>query len=258
MPTELQKAAAARRAARERFLKARLEERSYMARLSAIGRQVGEIVKGFERDGKITDPASLIATMEKYSEIIEPWAQSVGERMVANVADRDYTAWKRLSKSLGTNLEREILSAPTGTLMRELMARQVHYIKSIPLDAAKRVHELTIEARISGRRAEDVARDIRRSTHVSISKAQLIARTEVARTASKLTESRAIHIGSDGYFWRTVRDTDVRSAHKALDGTLVPWNAPPIASEPGQKVMRYHAGQGPNCRCYPEPNIPWL
>lgn len=258
MPTPRQTAAAQRRDARERFQKARIVEREYQTRLSAVGRQVGSIVAGFQRDGKVTDLPALTDSLEAYSRLLEPWAASVGERMISSISARDQTAWRRLGQTMGTNLGRMIESAPTGILFRELLAEQVHYIKSIPLDAAQRVHELTTAGLLQSRRAEDIARDIQRSTAVSVSKARLIARTEVARTASKLTEARAIHIGSDGYFWRGTKDSDERPAHRALEGNLILWSAPPIATEPGQKVMRYHAGQGPNCRCWPEPNIPWL
>ena len=79
----------------------------------------------------------------------------------------------------------------------------------------------------------------------------LIARTEVARTASGLTEARARHVGSDGYFWRTAKDADVRDSHRQMEGKFVKWNEPPTLSD-GTVT---HAGQIYNCRCYAEPVI---
>jgi len=256
MPTERQILARERQRAKERFRVARVSEREYMARLTGVGREVGKLINGFmTRGGEITDPQALQQSLTSYSITLRPWAAAVGETMIARVDSQNYTAWKQLSKSIGSNLAKEIDYAPVGVTMRRLLGEQIHYITSIPTDAAERVHALTLEGLLGGRRAEDIRRDILRSSDVSVSKAQLIARTEVARTASILTQSRAEYIGSTGYWWRTMRDSDVRSLHKQLAGTFHKWDDPPVAGERGEKA---HAGQIYNCRCYPEPEIPDL
>lgn len=79
----------------------------------------------------------------------------------------------------------------------------------------------------------------------------VIARTEVARTSSVLTQARAEHAGSTGYIWRTARDGDVRPSHKAMNGRFVRWGEPPTLDN-----LRGHAGCLPNCRCYADPVIP--
>jgi SPP1 gp7 family putative phage head morphogenesis protein len=104
--------------------------------------------------------------------------------------------------------------------MRALLAEQVTLIKSIPLDAAQRVHEWTLAGIEDGTRAKEVAAQILRTNEVSANRAMLIARTETARTSSKLTESRARHVGSEGYIWRTSRDSDVRDSHREMEGKI--------------------------------------
>jgi uncharacterized protein with gpF-like domain len=269
MPTERQKLAMQRRISRERFLKARIVEREFAVQLSNAGRQVGQIIKGFERDGKITDMAGLKASLDAYSKTLEPWAKAVVARMQAQVARRDLTAWQQLSKSIGSELHRVIEGAPIGLQLRSMMELQVSLITSLPIEAARRVHTLTLEGITQGRRAEDVQRDIMDSGHVTVSRAKLIARTEVARTASVLTQARATYVGSDSYFWRSSEDSDVRPAlgskhfaemntfergsHRKLDGTIQRWDHPPIAGPQGQRA---HPGQIFNCRCWPEPILP--
>jgi SPP1 gp7 family putative phage head morphogenesis protein len=135
--------------------------------------------------------------------------------------------------------------------MRRLLDEQVTLIKSIPLDAAKRVHRLTLEGIENSGRASEVAKEIMRSGEVAKSRATLIARTETSRTATVLTQARAEHIGSDGYVWRTSGDSDVRPSHRRMNGKFVPWNHPPTLDN-----LTGHAGALPNCRCYPEPVIP--
>lgn len=257
MPTQRQIVAAQRRVARERFMKARIVEREFGIQLANCGRQVGQIIKGFERDGKITDMAALKQSLDAYSKTLEPWAKAIVARMQAQVSRRDLTAWKQLSQSIGSNLHRMIEDAPIGFTLRQMLDETTILITSLPTEAAERVHVLTLEGITMGRRAEDIKNDILNSGHVTVSRARLIARTEVARTASVLTQVRAQYVGSDGYFWVTAKDSAVRSEHRALQGKFIRWDSPPIAGTGrGGVPMRYHAGQGPNCRCFADISVP--
>jgi SPP1 gp7 family putative phage head morphogenesis protein len=255
MPTEKQKAKAAQKAARMRWQRARIAEREYARALINVGRHVGNVVSGFarmlpsvgRRAGEELDEA-----LRNYASLITPWATRVTQRMHAEVGWRDLRAWTALSRTIGRNLSRELTSAPTGAAFHALLAEQVNLIKSIPLEAAQRVHERTKEALVQGTRFADLIPEIMETGKVAQSKARLIARTETARTSSVLTQVRAQAVGSDGYIWRTAEDAQVRPDHARLNGTLVKWSEPPLAGS----NMRYHAGQGPNCRCYPEPILP--
>lgn len=189
--------------------------------------------------------------LQRYAEALTPWAERTAAEMLTEVNRRDESAWMQNAADLSRALRQEIRTAPTGATMQALMAEQVTLIKSIPLDAAQRVHKLTIEGIEDSTRASEISKAIRASGDVAKSRADLIARTEVARTASTLTEARALHVGSPGYFWRTSDDGDVRDSHREMEGKFVAWNDPPTLDG-----MKGHAGQFPNCRCYPEPVIP--
>lgn len=171
--------------------------------------------------------------------------------MLEDVNRRDAQAWAEHAEEMSRALKTELRTAPTGEAMRVLMAEQVTLIKSIPLEAATRVHELTMAGIEDGSRAREISAEIQRSGDVAKSRADLIARTEVARTASTLTQARAEHIGSEGYIWRTSGDGDVRHSHAEMNGRYVRWDSPPTLDN-----MTGHAGQFPNCRCYPDPVIP--
>lgn len=72
--------------------------------------------------------------------------------------------------------------APVGQVMKSIVAEQIKYIKSLPLEAADRVYDIqnkAIEAVVSGGRAEPFAKEIAASGDVSRSRANLIARTEL-------------------------------------------------------------------------------
>jgi len=241
------------RKSRERFLRPRKAEIAYQRQLTAVAKQVGSIIQGFAPDGVVTDMPALRASLLRYAEVLRPWARTVTATMHGSVAKRDAIAWNRLSREMGRTLRKEIATAPIGQALREAMAIQVKLITSLPVEAAERVHKLTTEGIINATRANEIAKEIMRSGAVTASRAQLIARTEVARTSSLLVESRARHIGSSHYIWRTVLDGRVRKEHRRLEGKVIAWDDPPIAGEDG---MRYHAGQGPRCRCFSEPIIP--
>lgn len=242
-----------RRKARERFARAQVAAKKYARQLRGIAMQIGVIVDGLAPKGVVKAPAVLFAALDKYSELIRPWAKEVGARMIKDVSDRNATAWMELGRSMGRELRKEIHTAPTGQVFQLLLEEQVALITSLPRKAAQRVHELTTEAITTGARAAEVEQAIMQSGQVSASRAKLIARTEVARTASILVQTRAEYVGSEAYVWRTTGDSMVRELHRKMEGKVVYWNDPP-QMEPS--LGSYHAGQGPNCRCFPEPLIP--
>ncbi|WP_421095532.1 phage minor head protein [Ralstonia mannitolilytica] len=225
-------------------------ERLYRTQLRQVAKQVGALVNGFPPG----DPA-VVPTIEqllrRYAEALTPWAEATAARMLADVERRDAQAWMAQAQEMSRSIQMELRTAPTGETMRALMAEQVGLIKSIPIEAAERVHRLTIEGLEDGGRAREISKAIQESGDVAKSRADLIARTEVTRTATALTQARAEHIGSSGYIWRTSGDGDVRESHRKMNGQFVAWDKPPELDG-----MTGHAGQFPNCRCYPEPVIP--
>jgi SPP1 gp7 family putative phage head morphogenesis protein len=242
-----------RRASRQEradFSRARRAEGQYGVQLRRLARYIGQVVRSFSpTDWK--DVLSLRHLLEKYAETVEPWARAVATRMVTEVARRDESTWEQVAQQMGTSLAREIRSAPTGERMRQLVEEQVGLIKSLPLEAAQRVQELAIRAQSGGDRPADIEKEILRTGEVTESRARLIARTEVGRAATALTQARAEHVGSDGYIWRTAHDADVRHSHRKMEGQFVRWDSPPMLDG-----MTGHAGCLPNCRCWCEPVIP--
>jgi SPP1 gp7 family putative phage head morphogenesis protein len=242
-----------RESARERraFNSVRTAESKYGAQLRSVAHQVGVIIKGLTPKDGVPDPAVVERALRAYSEMLRPWARAVGARMLADVSRRDEAVWRSMAQDMSRDLMSELKHAPTGETLRRLLDEQVTLITSIPLRAAERTHKLALEARASGSRYDTIVAEIMRSGHVTKSRATLIARTEVARTASGLVQTRATYVGSEGYIWRTAEDSDVRKSHKRMSGKFVPWSRPPTTDN-----LTGHAGQLPNCRCYPEPVIP--
>lgn len=228
---------------RERFARARMAEREYGIQLRAIARHVGHIIEGFPPD----DPHAVYqvtSVLENYANILRPWARRAAKRMLDDVARRDEAAWNAHAREMSRHLREELASAPIEKVLQALENEQVVLITSLPTKAAQRVHELTVKSLYDSSRAGEIAKEIMRSGEVTISRATLIARTEVGRAASALTEARASHIGSTHYYWRSAGDRLVRPLHKKLDGRIFRWDEPPISGEGGQ---RSHPGAIFNC-----------
>ncbi|WP_285860323.1 phage minor head protein [Brevibacillus sp. MER 51] len=151
------------------------------------------------------------------------------------------------------------LRGPIGSAVRLQAERNAAIIKSLPLDVAKQVNEHVLREVMKGTRASDIAEQIKQFfPEATKAKAGLIARTEVSKTSTALTQARCEFIGADWYIWRTSEDARVRDSHQLMDDVIVKWNDPPNPEKlDGQKHAfgHYHAGCIFNCRCYSEPVI---
>ena len=243
-----------RRIARERFANAQRLENEYMRSLRYLTRQIDHIVKTMAPSGDLKNSAELQRVLSDYSRTITPWAKSVADKMLYRIAKKDEQSWSKMGLEISRALRKEIQSAPTGQALHKFLGEQVHLITSLPMQAAQRVHELTIEASFNSQRASEVAKQVLETGSVTESRAKLIARTEIARVASGLTMVRAQHIGCTHYTWRSSEDGDVRPSHKAMNGKVIEFAIMPEV-EPGK---RYHAGMFPNCRCWISPILPDL
>lgn len=230
--------------ARADFSASRRAETQFNVKLRKVASYIEEIVKT-AADGSLHSAILIGKLMAVYSEQLTPWAQAIVRRMHTQVASRDKQQWRKYAAQLGSEYKKEMTETPVGELFDRLMAEQVSLIKSMPLEAAQRVHDLTKANITEGKRGTTLIEEIMEQGKVSRSKAKLIARTETARTASKMTEARALSVGSTSYVWRTARDANVRHTHRKLEGKTFRWDNPPEC-DPG-----HHAHPGQIWNCFP-------
>ena len=259
----------AERAARgEGFKKTRNAQASYGAQLRQLARQVARIIEALVPEAEADTPLSpsqiarIDVALAAYAKAITPWARATTARMIAEVSRRDKTAWEAYARGMGLALRKELAEAPIGPHVEQLMGEQVDLITSLPIDAAQRVHEKTLEAiSLSGRFPEREAeiKEALAEAHPYqtqkwlANRATLIARTETARTASVVTQARAEYVGAESYIWKTAGDWKVRPSHRKLAGSVQRWDSPPLSDPPD---YHSHPGQIWNCRCVALPIIP--
>lgn len=222
----------------------------YSQQLRKVAGYVDTIVKGFDVNDPHTWPL-ISASLNEYSNTLHFWAENTAGRIITDVALRDEKTWLIYAQDLSRGIRDQVRNTDIGAVYQKLLNEQVGLIKSLPLNAAQRVHDLSTRALIEGSRASEIAGLIMATGQVTKGRANTIARTEVSRAASAFTQARAENLGSNGYIWRTSEDGDVRDSHREMNGRFVKWDEPPTLDR-----MTGHAGCLPNCRCYPEPVIP--
>lgn len=218
-------------------------ERAYAKQLKSVADRVAEVLS------KAPTPAVAERQLREYAEALDPWARQAAANMVRKVSKRNGQSWREAAARWGIDLK-GFLEADISKALRERTEENVRLIKSLATDVADEVAKLAEEAVVSGLRAEGLARKISAKGDVSMSRARTIARTEVSKAGTALTKARAESVGSEGYIWRTAGDANTRTSHQAMSGRFVRWDTPPTLDG-----MTGHAGEFPNCRCYPEPVV---
>lgn len=232
------------------FNKSRRIQAEYERSLRGVAREVTKLIRGYDPKD-ILSVERLKKALYAYAEIIEPWGRKTIGKLLQDVANQDARAWQKHTQQMSMALRKEVQNTPLGDVFKRLADENVNLIKSIPIEAAQRVHSLVNENLFQSARAEEIATKIMETERITHNRAILIARTEISRASSVLTETRAKKIGSSGYIWRTSGDLIVRESHRKMNGVFVKWDEPPILDR-----MRGHAGCLPNCRCWPLPIFP--
>ncbi len=229
-------------------------EAEFSRALKKVARHASHIVEAHVNGSEIEKAEQMQEALVKYSKLIGPWAEKQAAKMLEKVSKQNARAYEKNSKIMGKLIKESVSSTVAGDVVTVLMNEQVGLIKSIPVEAGLRAQKLAMEAAYSGRRADEVAEELRNTPGVTESRALLIARTEVARSTATISEVRARSVGATHYKWRNSGDGAVRESHKKyrgkqLDGMIFAYDSPPTLDD-GTKG---NPGTFPNCRCYAEP-----
>jgi len=234
-------------------------EKEFERALKKIARASGGIVEAHVDGHKLVNTEQMKKALKAYSEALTPWAKNQALKLLGDTTKRIKSdkAYKENANKMSKIMSKEIFESETGLISMALVNEQVALIQSIPLEAGERAQRLALEGIASGRRADEIASELMKTTEVTESRAKLIARTETARANTALNLARATSVGSTHYRWRNSGDKAVRDAHeklhgKKLDGQVFAWNKPPTLDD----GTTGHPGTFPNCRCYAEPILP--
>lgn len=228
------------------FAHSKAIERRYASQLAKVAREVGKLAARFA-----DDVPGLVRALKEYAAKLEPWAAQIADRFIGEVDKANARAWAEKSATIAKALKGDVAKSAIGLAAQERHFAQVTLITSLPLEAAARAQKLAEDAARGGKRAGDVREAILETESVTASRAQLIARTEIAKANAALTEARAQMAGITHYIWRTMQDEDVRESHAAMEGQVCSFASPPIVDEGGA----YAPGGIYACRCFAEPLV---
>jgi SPP1 gp7 family putative phage head morphogenesis protein len=142
-------------------------------------------------------------------------------------------------------------------VMDGFIVENVDLIRTLAGNEIERVKKLVDEAERVGMRVEEIAKQVRRAFDVTESYAMLLARDQVLKLNSEITQVRQMDAGISEYVWSTSHDERVRESHMQLDGKPFSWLSPPVVSGPKDKdTRREHPGGDYQCRCVALPVIP--
>jgi SPP1 gp7 family putative phage head morphogenesis protein len=151
---------------------------------------------------------------------------------------------------------KRLIGLPTSIpkkLEERFRKENVALIKSIAEDQLDQVTELLDDAFEAGDDVDTVRAKVKERFDVSKSRADLIARDQVLKLNSQITQARQRSVGIESYIWSTSNDERVRPGHDDLEGETFRWDDPPVTNEEGD---RNHPGEDYQCRCVAIPVLP--
>jgi SPP1 gp7 family putative phage head morphogenesis protein len=151
----------------------------------------------------------------------------IGIDVAPTVAERAaLTAWAKEGTDLISTVGQEIVAGLDAEIM----------------DAARR-----------GLLTKDLRKIVSQRLGIGARHAQFIARDQIAKLNSKITESTQKAAGIESYKWRSSRDQRTRERHRELDGTIHRWDDPPVVDP--KTGRRDHPGEDYQCRCVAIPVV---
>ena len=202
----------------------------------------------------------------RFEQVLKKIDRKIAQILPEYIADQikvselfDKSLWK-VSKHLDQSMKNIVITPKlTEKRVKDL---STEYEKSIKLHIKDFTKAQTLDLRqkmqasaMAGNRYETMIKVIQDSYNVSYNKAKFLARQETGLVLAKFKASRYLESGVSKYRWTCVAGSPnhpVRPMHKALNGTIQRWDAPPITDELGHKN---NPGEDFNCRCYGIPIV---
>lgn len=122
----------------------------------------------------------------------------------------------------------------------EAVAANVALINSIPQQYLDRVEQAVMASLQAGTLNTSLADELLKIEGVTQNRARLIARDQLGKINSRLSQVRQQALGITHYTWSTSLDERVRKKHTNREGDMIAWDSPPPEGHPGQPI---------GCRC---------
>ena len=136
-----------------------------------------------------------------------------------------------------------------GDAFDEAVTANISLIKSLPQQYLDRIEFAVMASLQAGTLNATLADDLLKIEGITKNRAKLIARDQLGKINSRLSQLRQQSLGITHYYWSTSLDERVRNKHAGWEGDLIAWDNPPPDGHPGQAIQ---------CRCTAIPDLDFL
>ena len=171
-------------------------------------------------------------------------ASSMVARILNLEADIHTAAWRAsVERAIGIDVSAMIQREGLADAIELAVRRNTQLITSLADDMIGRVEQAVLQNATSGGSVKALRERLQNDFGIADRRARLIARDQMGKINSEMSQIRHREAGIEEYVWSTSRDERVRSLHADLDGTTYKYGQPTGAEEglpPGQPIQ---------CRC---------
>lgn len=212
-------------------------------------RSVGDSIKvadGLLDDFKSAFSRTANTVKAKVSGIAETLAKTVVSRQKQQ---SDEQLSEMIRKQTGIDFSSLLSDEDLQEAIDEAVGANVALINSIPQQYFDRIEQAVMASMQAGTLNDDLADELKKIKGMTDNRAKLIARDQLGKINSRLSQVRQQSLGITHYYWSTSHDERVRDRHRRWDGDLIAWDSPTIDGHPGQAI---------NCRCTAIPDLDFL
>lgn len=243
-------------------------QKAMRSMLRALAKEVREnIIPAYRDDlkrkraeAKITIDVDMawFARMQALAVSLTRTSTDMVERILSIEAERHTAQFaSAVKRSIGIDIKSIITQEDLGDLLQVANGRNASLIKSLADDTVKKVEQAVYQNSLQGNSVKTLRKQLVHEFGVSESRAKLIARDQMSKLNSDLTQARQTQAGVSMYEWLDSSDERVRHSHAEMDGKICKWDDPTVyRADDGSWKKRssiggveLHPGQDINCRC---------
>ena len=181
------------------------------------------------------------------------------EATIYHTAD-DVAEWNAKRWDIERKISLGHVYTPSEPWMQETLTEwtdtNLCHVKSLSGEYLTRMETMALEAVQTGKRPEALLVDVlKMNQNLSVKRARLIARDQLAKLVSTIQEKRSVAAGMDTYEWITSMDERVRATHRPANGKIGVYGNSSIWIVNGKEVPRNGEGDDSSpgrpisCRC---------
>lgn len=157
--------------------------------------------------------------------------------------------WKRMVKeTIGIDILEDYYNGDFYKDALEAWTQEnVDLIKTIPHEALSKMRDIVLDGYRNGKTTTQIVKEIQKEYGDSRGHARFIARDQISKLNSQITQKQQRDAGVSEYEWSDSGDSRVRSGHHRLNGHRFRWDDPPVVDD--RTGRRCHPGEDYQCRC---------